>query len=96
MFPEIRDFVYPTREEAKLHIKLLKAAFLNKNSLGVDEYYELMGIEPIPEEAHWYFWPDQSYFLFGRDEEGYHVKALDPIRVNENNIEEDENEQSGN
>lgn len=92
MFPEIRDFVYSTREEANLHIKLLQAAFLNKDSLGVDEYYDLMGIEPIPEEARWYFWPDQSYFLFGRDEAGFHVKALDPIKVNDN-VEEDKNEQ---
>ena len=95
MFPEIRDFVYPNYAGAYVHIEDITQHFLNKGSLGVDEYYEMMHIVDVPEEAHWYFWPDQSYFLFGRDEEGYHVKALDPIRVNDNN-EEDKNEQSGN
>lgn len=95
MFPEIRDFVYPNYAGAYVHVEDIRQHFLNKGSLGVDEYYEMMYIVDVPEDAHWYFWPDQSYFLFGRDEQGYHVKALDPIKVNDD-IEEDENEQSGN
>ncbi len=81
MFPEIRDFIYPTREEADEANKKLLNGFLNKGFLEVNEYYEITYTHPIPEEAHLYFWPSQSYFLFGRDELGWHIVALDPIKV---------------
>ena len=74
-------------KEAKNHITLLQRAFLNRGSLGVNDYYELMEITPIPEKAYHYYWTDVSSFLFRKDNFGYHITALDPFK-----IEEEENE----
>lgn len=89
MFDEILYTEYDNRNEAFDILKRIGTIFDSNHRLMVNEYYEILGKKPVPEEAYTYAWINIEAFMFGRNGDKYHIKALEPWQIVNTNQEDE-------
>lgn len=89
MFDDILYTEYDDRNTAFDILRRIGTIFDANHRLMVNEYYEILDKTPIPEEAYSYAWISVEAFIFGRKNNKYYIKALEPWQI-VNTEQEDE------
>lgn len=89
MFDDVLYTEYEDREVAFDILRRVGTLFDTNHRLMVNEYYDILNKKPVPEEAYSYAWISIEAFMFGRNGDKYHIKALEPWQI-VNTSKEDE------
>lgn len=81
LFPEIRLVHFKDSKEPFRILREVNDFFQTFNRLWVWQYYDLLMIEDVPPEANNYLWLTNEAFTFGKNAQGYYIKADEPIRI---------------
>ena len=81
LFPEIKIVPCESKKDAFALINQISAFFEKNLYMKVSNYYALLELEPIPEEAYHYCWLSVSDFNFCRKDNLYYIQANEPVQI---------------